>query len=126
MYMYVWSVCFMSILFVWSGYYMSCLCGLSFFPSYFLHISAFHTRFFGGGGRSLWGTATASCMSLQHMYTQRLYKFSSFLGGEIQAGGGGIFQGPPLYETLYIASVLCTCMYFYVRSFPVDLTPFIT
>ena len=35
-----------------------------------------------GGGRSLWGTATASCMSM------RLYKFSSFLVGRWG------FQGP--------------------------------
>ena len=30
--------------------------------------SGFHTEFFGGegGGRSSWGTATASCMSMHH------------------------------------------------------------
>ena len=30
-------VCVLCVLFVWSGGYMSCLSGLPFFPSYFLH-----------------------------------------------------------------------------------------
>ena len=46
--------------------------------------------FLGGGGRSLWDTATASCM------TMRLYKFSSFLGGKIEAGGWKIPEPPTL------------------------------
>ena len=47
---------------------------------------------------SLWGTATASRMSL----TIQIFKFSEGGWGEIEAGGGGgQFQGHlPLYETL--------------------------
>ena len=43
-----------------------------------------------GGGRSLWVTATVSCMSMRlYKFCMRLYKFSSFWGGK------GEFQGLP-------------------------------
>ena len=50
--------------------------------------------FWWGKGRSLWGTDTASCMSMRLSFeyeTVQIFKFS---------GGGGVIPGPPLYETL--------------------------
>ena len=54
-------------------------------------MGAFHTGYFGGRGRSLWGTAIVSCMSM------RLYKFSSFEYKFFVFWEGGIH---PLHETL--------------------------
>ena len=51
----------------------------------------------GGGGRSLWGTATVSCVSLQPKTMQVLWGE----GGRIEAGGGGGIPGPPLHTKKY-------------------------
>ena len=78
----------------------------------------FHTGFLvWGGGRSLWGTATASWMSLQHK-KQRIYKFGG--GRKFRLGGGGDnSRAPPMY--MYITcldghelrvdhhTIICTC-----------------
>ena len=55
-----------------------------------------------GGGRSLWGTATALCMRLYN-FCFKIIHISSFLGG-----GGNSRTPHPLYETLVNFLQTCT------------------
>ena len=85
---YILSVCY--VLFVWSVCYLYlALSGLLFSPSFVLLItSRVSYRIFGGGGRSLWGTATVSCMSMRlQILSMKLYKFQDFWVGKIEVGG---------------------------------------
>ena len=56
-------------------------------PYMYVHWQGF-IQDLGGRERSLWGTTTASCMSM------RLYKFSSFLGGGEKIEAEGEFRAP--------------------------------
>ena len=77
--------------------------------------TGFHTGFWwgGGGGRSLWGAATALCMSMRlQIFKFWLWDYTNFLGVE-NGGWGWKIPGPhPLYETLmYVHSYQLSALF---------------